>query len=125
VEEYELDLPLDHKHPPGLLFFRVDMQRDGSASWVTPATHEDRECVPSGWTLDPRYNAYPRFWVMHLWARDAAHAVKIAGEWRTRLLAENLWDIDVPIGSPDTVYDAAKERIAACVGAKAPCAVRK
>lgn len=92
IEEWELNkVPA---HPPGLVFWTVCMQKDGttlkvkriSMAWdgpdnvATPCHHDHSLGTPI-----PRYM---EFW--H-WAKDEQHAVKIANEKRVQLLALNQW----------------------------------
>jgi len=84
IEEYELDgLP---EHPPGMLYFSVVMDEAGN--------------VTQSYTSAPNY--YKHKWapfgsgkfILYQWAKDSAHAIKIANEKRIQLIASGLWPID-------------------------------
>jgi hypothetical protein len=84
VEELELDaLP---EHPPGLLAYRVVMFRDGNVNKC------ERESVQGH---DERWSPYGtqagKGVVFRVWARDEEHAVKIANERRSGLIASGEW----------------------------------
>ena len=88
VEEWELDA--EPSHDPALLPYEVAMDREGSAPRV--------ERIPMGEAL--LYCWAGMFRIPHdcmefqMLARSPEHAVKIAGERRRTLIAENLWTTD-------------------------------
>lgn len=90
IEEYDIDPELPQT-PPGRLPWYVAMNRDGSAEYTRRAEVDGftpEVGFSSGTHRDP-----PGTWRMHIecWARDEAHAVKIANEHRAALVAADLW----------------------------------
>lgn len=90
IEEWELDPELPQP-PPGRLPWYVTMNRDGSTDYNSRRAID--EFAPgvefvSGYFRDP-----PGTWRLQVgcWARDEAHAVKIANEYRAALIAADLW----------------------------------
>lgn len=105
VEPFDLDAMPDA--PPGLVGWTVQMDRDGNTRSV------DRSAAPDApyaldWSIGwvPAPDGLPRPWesknapvtgpcvAFPVWASDAPHAVKIANERRTRLIADGLWTTD-------------------------------
>ena len=87
-------LTLDPAHPPvvaeGMLPWSVVICKDGTIgkldrSAATEAPTRARWMPFRFWTMD-EYGI-----IVHCWARDAAHAVKIAGDIRTQVLAHQSW----------------------------------
>lgn len=121
VEEFELNPALPHQHPEGYNLYDVWVKRDGEITWVHLVEHSEQAMElagrPSSWSLDPRYCYKERQWIFSLWAEHEQHAAKLAGEFRTRILAENLWNIEIDQTAKDwsISYAAAKERINACL----------
>ena len=82
VEEYFLNN--DPNAPEGMKPCSVIMRRDGSVTniQINPdgsSTYEDQFISEK---IDRRF---------YMWARDDKHAVKIANERRTKMIAENQW----------------------------------
>lgn len=87
IEEYVLDeMP---EHPPGVLHYRVDIDRDGD---VKDVRKESVEEFPD-YTWAP-YGQFRDFVHIHVWAEDEKHAVKIANEMRVRLIVLGEWTTD-------------------------------
>ena len=87
IQEMELDgIP---ETPPGLLPYLVLMQKDGSIlSAGREAYDEDTNN-----RIGKPYATYgiDRAYIT-VWARDADHAIKIVGDKRTQMLAEDSWN---------------------------------
>lgn len=77
--DYELDKLPDH--PPGLLRFDVYMMLNGDTSKVKQRSVEDE----IHWDYRPQYESI----LFPVWAEDSNHAIKIANEKRTQLIANN------------------------------------
>lgn len=91
VEEWDIDEIVDH--PKGMFFYNVVMTKDGKT----------QECKNVGCeykNTDAPYGDNANF-SFYMWARDEKHAIKIANERRTQLIALNQWTTD---------WDAWKER---------------
>lgn len=87
VEEYELDDMPDA--PSGMVGWGVQMDRNGdtyNVSGVSAGTVNDNSL---GWV--PKYVDCIEF---VMFAIDAVHAVKIANERRTRMIADGEWTTD-------------------------------
>ena len=85
VEEYELN-PRGAFLKGGLRPFRITMTREGNTSHIEKC---GVEYASNGHVnLDP-HGSNGRFCVL---ARNEQHAVKIANERRTRLIADGIWD---------------------------------
>lgn len=99
IEPFELDaLP---EHPKDCFFFQVAMDRNGnfdrakssplrqycgfSESGVSP-------CEPDAFARDYRLIGLTNHWMFYVWAHDETHAIKIANERRTALIATGKWD---------------------------------
>lgn len=80
LEEFELDGVPDH--PPGHMLYSVTISRDG-----------DLLGVPGHIGAGSLTGEYPftHHLYLRVWARDAEHAVKIAGERRAQLIATGRW----------------------------------
>lgn len=113
VSEFELDaMP---EHPPGMLPWEVAMDRDGNVRYPVdyPVDRKVADAKPRrigfmeglrDWrpygditSFDSRMNMSKRssgLVVFEMWARDPEHAIKIANERRTRLIATNEWTTD-------------------------------
>ena len=93
VEEYELDdLP---DAPPGMVRWRVRMDRDGNTDFVDRISggcaNDDALDWSPGWLSGREPIPCVKY---EMWAVDEAHAVKIANERRTRLIADGQWTTD-------------------------------
>jgi len=90
IETYELDPDDANQYPPGMFFYRVDMNRDGDGRVeklsAQISEHRKREWMPISTGRDEVV-----FWT---WAKDEAHAAKIANERRVQLIANNEWTTD-------------------------------
>jgi hypothetical protein len=86
IEEMEADsIP---EHPPGMLRFDVEMNREGDVINVHRRSVEysiNYDWVP--------YSDGVRV-VFKTWAKDEKHAIKIANERRVALLATDQWTTD-------------------------------
>jgi hypothetical protein len=93
IDEIELDhIP---PHPPGELRWVVRILDDGEVKGVFQTTPDEDEYHPVMSTRE-------KYWggeikpgrVFQLWARDSAHAIKIATEKRREMLAMGTWNDD-------------------------------
>ena len=89
IETWALDKA--PKTPPGKFKFQVCMDKEGNSE-VKHISVEN--FFPIG---QVPYGDNERM-VFRMWARDKRHAVKIANEKRTRLIANNEWDEKVYCG---------------------------
>ena len=83
IEEFEIDaIP---EHPPGMLAWSVVMEANG-----------DTRLVRRESPLEDRWAPYGdgRACIFYLWAKDEEHALKIANERRTSLIALGEWTTD-------------------------------
>lgn len=83
-----IDLDVVPKTPRGMLKWVVEMDRNGNVKDVSRENCDypmDRASVWKPFDSDVTYLRAA------LWAKDEEHAVKIANEWRTRIVANNLW----------------------------------
>lgn len=85
IEEFELD-PAS-PHPPGLRFWDVLMNGDGTVvharmQSVDLATQTKENACP--WSERGK-------WSFDIWAKDEGHAIKIANERRIQMLASGDW----------------------------------
>ena len=74
--------------PPGMLRWVVEIDRNGNVHVVSRENCDypmDRASVWKPFDSDVTYLRAA------LWAKDEEHAVKVANEWRTRIVANNLW----------------------------------
>jgi len=83
VEIYDLNPDAD-KYRAGLTRFAVWIERNGTIKRASQAFCETRFVI--GTRQDPEWSMYTS-----MWAKDEKHAIKIANERRSYLLAENLW----------------------------------
>jgi|WetSurMetagenome_2_1015567.scaffolds.fasta_scaffold15373_8 hypothetical protein len=97
LEEYELDsLPEGRQ---GFYGYMVSMRRNGdsySQLWDSPAGFAPgwSEAIGHpGWSeaIGPRGRNTDILREFHVWAKDGKHAVKIANEYRTQMIAEGAW----------------------------------
>lgn len=88
IEEIEID-PKIFVAPPGLFPYRVRMARDGTAKIVRRDYDYMRLSNNSAEILCDY--GYGLQMLTVCWARDDEHAVKIANERRTFMVANNLW----------------------------------
>jgi len=109
VEEYGLDEPdpAGDKARAGLVVWRVEMARDGTAT--------EAGTIALGRTDSDYIGVFRHNWghgnaerlVVIAWARDEKHAVKIANEKRTQWIASGEWAPLPAAGSrPDLTTDA-------------------
>ena len=83
-----IDLDVVPKTPRWMLKWVVEMDRNGNVKDVSRENCEDPMDRASVWKHFDSDVTYLR---AALWAKDDGHAVKIANEWRTRIVANNLW----------------------------------
>ena len=83
-----IDLDVVPKTPRGMLKWVVEMDRNGNVNDVSRETCEYPSSSASVWKPFDSDVTYLR---AALWAKDEEHAVKVANEWRTRIVANNLW----------------------------------
>jgi hypothetical protein len=90
VEEYEIDEVADRVQQ-GFLPWRVVMERDGSSRVFRTGVPTD-----NFHDLKIRHNRPSNtYWLEGLvWAKDSEHAVKIANEKRSALIASNQWETE-------------------------------
>lgn len=93
MDEIQLDeMPY---HPPGLYAWSVHMNAHGDTEQlgreVAALEHDSSEHFIPGVWFSPYGRGYGYFYV---WAEDAEHAVKVVNEWRTRIIALNLWPLE-------------------------------
>ena len=86
VDEIEMDVVPEH--PRGCLAWVVQMDRNGGTSRVERKNCDEHRASVS---VSKFYDASAPVMTARLWAEDADHAVKVANEWRSRLVANNLW----------------------------------
>lgn len=86
VDPIELDATPEV--PPGMLRWVVEMDRNGNVKDVSRETCEYHSSHASVWKPFDKDVTYLR---AAIWAKDEEHAVKVANEWRTRIVANNLW----------------------------------
>ena len=91
VETHTLN-PLSDQLREGLTGFEIHMGRDGRVMKIQPE--------PPSWMVweTPVIATWPDrpdpYMKTHIWAKDADHAVKIANERRSRLIASNQWETE-------------------------------
>jgi hypothetical protein len=99
VEEHDLDteipvMPLNHNS------YEVSMAKDGSVSVVNPSSYADFLSRMGGVRMCMQTYAWgnikvgTEYLVTIVLATDEQHAVKIASERRSRILANNLWSTE-------------------------------
>ena len=86
VDPIELDATPEV--PPGMLKWVVMMGLDGNSSGALREPCDYGRVRASIYVPFGSADAIMR---AALWAKDEEHAVKIANEWRTRIVANNLW----------------------------------
>lgn len=91
IEEYELDDMPDA--PPGLVYWRVEMDRDGNTQHIMRQSAPGEPPVMDWRPGFGKIGAQP-YVAFSVWAKDEAHAIKIANERRTRLIADGEWTTD-------------------------------
>lgn len=91
VAEYEIDPPTPSPPQPGYVPYQVDMARDGRVTYTrrVGATEPVRAAVwiPALVCWEPQEVGI----IVTAWAKHQQHAVKIANEIRTQLIALNRW----------------------------------
>ena len=91
VEVFTLN-PSGEELRQGLTAFEIQMTRTGLVI--------KSEAVAPSWIFNERVISPPRddfgvaFLRTYVWAKDAEHAVKIANERRSRLIASNQWETE-------------------------------
>ena len=83
-----IDLDVVPKTSRGMLKWVVEMDRNGNVKGVSRETCEYHSSRASVRITFGEYVTYLR---AAIWAKDEEHAVKVANEWRTRIVANNLW----------------------------------
>ena len=83
-----IDLDVVPTTPRGMLRWVVEMDRNGNVKGVSRETCEYHLSRASVWKPFDKDVTYLR---AAIWAKDEEHAVKIANEWRTRIVANKLW----------------------------------
>ena len=86
VDPIEMDVT--PRVPPGMLKWLVKMDRNGNTKGVY---RENCEYTASHASVWKSYDSDEAYMQARVWAKDEEHAVKIANEWRTRIVANNLW----------------------------------
>lgn len=85
IEEWELDsMPMS---PPGMLLFKVRMEKNGT---VRDCYAVDSSVKWDQWSPAIEVPAVD----FVVWARDNTHAIKVANEKRTQLIASGEWTTD-------------------------------
>ena len=84
VEEFVVD---DLAIRPGMLYFWIEIDRDGNTY------HNAQGSPPTSRFVDDIYPLHKSM-QMGIWARDIEHAIKIANEKRVQLIADNEWTLD-------------------------------
>lgn len=93
VDEWPLDPCVDELRA-GKTLFSVHMGRDGETLWAEPSyLHHSISAGPAakvitGWYRGESQRVYLDW---QGWAKDKKHAVKIANEHRTRMIANGEW----------------------------------
>jgi len=89
VREQEVD-KIDNV-PEGCWFYSVEMRKDGEVILVRAKSADDYD-ANYGWD----YNSYPEndHMTFFIWAKDEDHAIKIANEKRSMLIATECWGMD-------------------------------
>jgi hypothetical protein len=97
IEEHSLD------HPDGCTRWKITMNRDGSLdgesrhggaeSWGS-SQYGTEHCLARSWSKTTHEPGEIVLIVSTSSARDQQHAIKIANEIRTQLIAENKWEGD-------------------------------
>lgn len=94
IEVYSLDEHISEIER-GLIFFRVEISRDGDTLSIeqTSPAYQSGDPIPDGWrpyyyrggSISGRQEIKWR--PFYTWAKDEQHAVKIANEWRVQMIA--------------------------------------
>lgn len=85
IEEWELDsIPI---HPSGMILFKVRMDKNGTVRdcYIVDASDKWNQWFPAAEVMAVDFI---------VWARDIEHAIKIANEKRTQLIASGEWTTD-------------------------------
>jgi len=82
LEEYELD---EVTVKPGLHVFAVNLKRNGDLIYCMICSHTVRNCGPDSIIVFEG----KRNFMVYIRAETRAKAIKIAGEYRTKLIQEN------------------------------------
>lgn len=83
-----IDLDVVPKTPRGMLKWVVEMDRNGNVHVVY---RENCERPTNPVFVYKHFGSDVTYLRATLWAKDEEHAVKIVNEWRTRIVANNLW----------------------------------
>lgn len=88
VVERQLDPDVMTQYRAGLHWYCVVMNRDGRVRYVEAETSDEQHCDqgPRAERGSPGDE-----WLFYMWAKNKTHAVKIANERRTGLIATNQW----------------------------------
>lgn len=91
VSEWPLD-PIVNELQQGRVLYKVYMLKDGTTESVNaePGEFDDSVCIWRRSTVYINKNI-PDILVARVWAKDETHAIKIANEHRTRLIASKEW----------------------------------
>jgi len=105
--DVKLDIYAD-KAKQGLQVFLVDMRRDGrvmgSVAEMGLHFEDDRKVDFSGYDYVKNRGEGYRF---YMWAKSKTHAIKIANERRTRMIAEGTWPGQPNKNAPSSPDDEA------------------
>ena len=97
-DEIELDNPLADHVANGLTLWNIHMKRDGTVDFteqkrISPYYFESNWHVNKPGFMNPKMEPHLIVWCF---ARDKEHAIKIAGEHRTRSIVEGHWEAPKP-----------------------------
>lgn len=96
IEEYRVNHIF--KTPSSRFWHCVEMGRDGHTKTVKIEDGENEDGNENAVQYIPyclwHYGTKSDLMVFHMWAKDEAHAVKIANEKRVALIANNEWIVD-------------------------------
>ena len=84
IEEHDLN-PYMAKFEEGLKPYFVRIDKEGKIDKVETTRFTDDQ------THKVRFSSFNEYMIVYCWARDPEHAIKIAGERRTRVLAADAW----------------------------------
>ena len=83
-----IDLDVVPKTPRGMLKWVVTMGRNGDTGG---ARRKACDCDYVLASLYVPWGGADVTMLAYMWAKDEEHAVKVVNEWRTRIVANNLW----------------------------------
>lgn len=87
IEQYGLDDWLTEREQ-GLEFYMVHMTLTGDNASVKVESAPDNQ-YPEGYIGRPLIESIPDWFAMTIWAKDEAHALKIANDRRTQMIASS------------------------------------